>query len=92
MFVEFESQPQVEAGDEVEIIEKAVLYGVLFNKERFAGHIAENTLAAFDEGIVSIADISTLTISASDKEQARPWEDGEFEFSVSGQCAHYMDI
>ncbi|MDP7159035.1 MAG: hypothetical protein QGH85_00415 [Candidatus Pacebacteria bacterium] len=86
VFVEFESQSQAEAGDEVEIIEKAILYGVLFNKEKFASHIAENTLVAFDEGAVSIADISTLTVTAIDKEEARPWEDEEFEFSVGGNA------
>jgi len=86
VFVEFESQPSVEADDEVEVIEKAILYGVLFNKEKFASHIAENTLAAFDEGSVSIADISTLTINTFDKEDARPWEDGEFAFGVSGNA------
>lgn len=87
IFVEFEPQPQIETGgDEVEVIEKATLYGVLFNKEKFAGHIAKNTLAAFDEGTVLIADISTLTVSAIDKENARPWEDGEFKFSVNGNA------
>lgn len=83
VFVEFESQPQAEAGDEVEIIEKATLYGVLFNKEKFARHIAENTIALFDEGPVEISDISTLTVSTVDQE-VRPWEEGEFEFAVTG--------
>lgn len=86
VFVEFASQPSIEAGDEVEVIEKATLYGVLFDKDEFASHIAENTLAAFDEGTVEIADISTLVINASNKEEARPWEDAEFEFTVSGNA------
>lgn len=86
IFVEFESQPQVEAGDEVEVIEKAILYGVLFNKEKFASHMAENTLAAFDEGSVEIVDISTLTVKSYQKEDARPWEDEEFEFTINGNA------
>jgi hypothetical protein len=84
IFVEFESEGSSEKGDEVEVKEKATLYGVLFNKEQFARYIAENTIAAFDDESVEISDISALTIKVSDKANARPWEDEEFEFTVDG--------
>lgn len=84
IFIEFESIGSVESGDEVEITEKATLYGVLFNKEKFAGHIAENTIAAFDDESVEISDISTLIIKVLDKTDSRPWEEEEFEFTVEG--------
>jgi hypothetical protein len=86
IFVEFESEPSVENGDKVEIKEKATLYGVLFNKEKFASHIAQNTVAAFDEESVEILDVSTLNIAVSDKKDSRPWEEEEFEFTVSGNA------
>ncbi|MBT3730166.1 hypothetical protein HON59_01105 [bacterium] len=84
IFVEFESAGSIESGDEVEVTEKATLYGVLFNKEKFAGHIAENTIAAFDDEPVEISDVSTLTIKVLGKADSRPWEEEEFEFTVDG--------
>jgi len=84
IFVEFKSEPSIESGDEVEVVEKAILYGVLFNKEKFASHIAKNTIALFDDESVEISDINTLAVTVSDKDTARPWEDEEFEFTVGG--------
>lgn len=84
IFVEFESKPSVEKGDEVEVVEEATMYGVLFNKKKFAGHIAENTIVAFDDEPVEISDISNLTVNVVDKADSRPWEEEEFEFTVSG--------
>ncbi|MDP6387693.1 MAG: hypothetical protein QGG63_00180 [Candidatus Pacebacteria bacterium] len=91
IFIEFESQPDAESGNEVEIIEQATLYGVLFEKQKFAEYIAKKTLAEFDEGPVRIADTSTLAVNAQDKEEARPWEDGEFKFTMKGN-AHIVWI
>ncbi|MEK7590008.1 MAG: hypothetical protein AAB475_02020 [Patescibacteria group bacterium] len=86
IFIEFESESSLENGDEVEVREKAILHGALFNKEKFASHIAKNTIAAFDDETVEISDISTLTIAVSEKDEARPWEEEEFEFTVSGNA------
>ena len=86
VFIEFESEGNIENDGEVEVKEKAILYGVLFNKNKFANHIAENTIAVFDDEPVEISDISTLTVTVSNKEDARPWEDEEFEFTVSGNA------
>lgn len=86
IFVEFKSVGSAESGNEVEITEKATLYGVLFNKEKFAGHIAKNTIATFDDEPVEISDISTLTIKVLNKTDSRPWEEEEFEFIVNGNA------
>jgi hypothetical protein len=86
IFVEFESVGSIESGDEVEVTEKATLYGVLFNKEKFAGYIAEKTIAIFDDEPVEISNISTLTVAVLNKNDARPWEDEEFEFTVNGNA------
>lgn len=86
IFVEFESEPTLEDNGEVEVREKAILYGALFNKEKFANYIAKNTIAAFDDETVEISDISTLTITVSNKNDARPWEEEEFEFTVNGSA------
>lgn len=84
LFIEFESEPSVDNGNEIEIIEKATLYGILFNKKEFAGHIAEKRVS--DDESVEISDINTLKILVTDKENFRPWEDEEFEFTVNGNA------
>ncbi len=84
VFVEFESEQTEGSGDKVEVKEKAILYGVLFNKNEFAKYIAENTFATFDESLVEISDITALTLTVLNKEQSRPWEDKEFEFTIKG--------
>lgn len=86
VFVEFESEPSIESNGEIEVVEKATLYGVLFNKEKFASYIAKNTLAVFEDEPVEIADIASLTIAVSNKDEARPWEEEEFGFTVNGNA------
>jgi len=84
VFVEFESEQAAESGDKVEVKEKAILYGVLFDKNKFAKYIAENTFAIFDDNPVEISDITSLAFAILSKEQSKPWEDKEFEFTVKG--------
>lgn len=86
VFVEFESEPSVEEGDEVKVVEKATLYGVLFNKEKFAKHILKNTTASSDDEPVAIQDISTLTVTVNNKSDVRPWEEEEFELTIKGNA------
>lgn len=84
IFVEFEPMSTQESNNEVEVIEKAILYGVLFNKEEFAKHLAKNTIALFEDESVEISDINTLTLTMLNKEDSRPWKDEEFEFELKG--------
>lgn len=84
IFVEFESAPTQQSGDEIEVIEKAVLYGALFNKEEFAKYLAKNTIASSGDESVEIFDINTLTLIIPNKEDSRPWEDREFKFELKG--------
>lgn len=86
IFVEFESMPTQQSGDEVEVIEKTVLYGVLFDKEEFAKYLAKNTIILSGDEPVEIFDINTLTLTILNKEDSRPWEDQEFEFELKGNA------
>ena len=84
VFIEFESLPNREQGDEaVEIVEKATLYGILFDEQGFAQYIARNTLAGFDEERVRLRDPADLTITIEDGEN-QPWEQDTIRVSVQG--------
>lgn len=86
IFIEFESLPSVEKGRDVEIKERATLYGVLFEKEKFARYIALNTIGGFDDNPVEIIDADTLTFTILNKESSRPWEDDSFTFTLNGNA------
>lgn len=86
VFIEFESLPETEKRSNIEIKEKAVLYGMLFDSNQFAEHIAKNTIAGFDNEKVGIIDISGLELSVFSKENNKPWEENEFLFSLIGNA------
>jgi hypothetical protein len=88
IFVEFKSETPSEKGEDVEIIEKVVLYNLIFKDSALAKYLAINTLATFD----SSTDVNfkegvelKLTPKASEEgETLEPWKTEEFEFSMSG--------
>ena len=84
MFITYESLPYGEISDGAEVKEKGILHGVLFDKELFSGFVAENTLAGFDDEIVEIADITSLTFIIEDKQDVLPLQDEEFFFTLRG--------
>ncbi|MCH7756825.1 hypothetical protein IIC45_01945 [Patescibacteria group bacterium] len=86
VFVEFESEPVVEQDGSAVLTEKATLYGVLFEGEAFAKHIAQNTLAGFDDNPVALLSSETLSLTALDKSDMRPWESNTFTFSLVGNA------
>lgn len=84
VFIEFESLPNQDRGDEaIEIVEKATLYGIIFDEQGFARHIARNTLAGFDEERVRLKDPTALIITIEDREN-QPWEQDTIRVSVQG--------
>lgn len=86
VFVEFKSEPVVEQDGSAVLTEKATLYGVLFEGEAFAKHIAQNTLAGFDDNPVALLSPETLSLTALDKSDMRPWEKDIFTFSLVGNA------
>jgi len=90
-FIRFESLPNIDKDGEAEVREKAILYGVLFNKEELAKFVAQNTVAGFEEAALEITDFSTLAFSVIEKDAVRPWEDGTVSFMLTG-TAHLVWI
>ena len=84
VFIDFESEPTLEQDGSVVLTEKAVLYGVLFEEESFARHIAQNTFAGFDDSPVELMNPEALSLTTLDKESLRPWENDIFTFSLVG--------
>lgn len=84
IFVDFESQPNIDLGDSVQVIEKGVLNAVLFDKLELSNYVANTTISDLGEGSVEILNIEDLTFSIKDKEFVEPWEEISFEFDLSG--------
>lgn len=84
VFIDFESEPTLEQDGSVVLTEKAVLYGVLFEEESFARHIAQKTFAGFDDSPVELMNPEALSLTTLDKESLRPWENDIFTFSLVG--------
>jgi len=85
LFLEYEALPSVDIDkNEVEIRERAVLYGILFDEVDFAGHIAENTIGSLDNNPVHLEDVDSLNFTILDSSNKRPWEDNSFTFTLEG--------
>ncbi|MEK7121014.1 MAG: hypothetical protein AAB840_02885 [Patescibacteria group bacterium] len=83
MYVEFESGQDNAKGDAVIIKEKAVLYGVLFNKTKLSSYIALKTIASFANEPVLVRNLEELDYTAKDKEE-KPWVTGKVTFTLIG--------
>lgn len=92
VFITFASLPDGENGDRVAVKEKAVLYGVLFERTKFAQFVAQNTIAGFEGGEVEILDPNTLTFSVLGKDQTEPWINEEFLFKLGGNAHIVWDF
>jgi len=86
IFVTFTSLQEESNDNKVSLGEKATLYGVLFDKSKFAQFIARNTVAGFEEEVVEIVDTSSLSFLINDKESAKPWEKDSFSFNLKGNA------
>lgn len=86
LFIVFEDLPYVDQGSSVEVREMATLYGVLFAKDVFAHFVAKETLAGFDNESVRLLDANSIDLKAINKEDAQPWKDDSFTFTLSGNA------
>lgn len=86
IFINFKSLPDEESNGQVNIKEKAMLYGVLFKQEAFAKFIARNTIAGFEGEKVEVTDPSTLKFNILEKNKIEPWISEEFSFKLSGKA------
>ena len=92
IFINFMSLPNEESNSQVNIKEKAILYGVLFKQEAFAKFIARNTIAGFEEKKVEIIDPDTLKFNILEKDKIKPWISKEFSFKLSGKAHIVWDF
>lgn len=89
MFVEFTSETPEESGQEVRIMEKAVLYNVLFAESDLAKFLASETLGSFDGSSVTFRENVNLNITPKSLEgdnPIAPWSDGALRFDMSGSA------
>lgn len=89
-YVVFTSDPLKDSGNQVEVTEKATLYGVLFDEHALANYLAAHTLSGFDGSDVKFTDISKLVLApdstSTNGEGPQPWVDPTFSFHMSGSA------
>ncbi len=83
IYIDFESQSNIDLGDSVQIVEKGVLTAVLFDKKDLSNYIAKNVIN-LSEGGVEILNIDELDFSIHNREYVTPWDDTSFEFRLGG--------
>jgi len=87
VFLSFSDLPQENATkkDEVIIRRRGTLQAIVFDEEKFAAFLAENTIATYDGGDVSLKDPAALVFKIIEKDDFQPGITSAFEFNISGQ-------
>ncbi len=84
IYTDYESQPNVDMGDSVAVVEKVILKAVLFDKNTFGNYIAQYVMQDEYFGNVEIDNIEDLSFEIDNKENILPWEDSIFGFNLNG--------
>jgi hypothetical protein len=87
VFIEFVPAEDRDMGESVEVVEKAILYGVLFDKGGFSNYIAKNTIGELDDGNVEIMNFQDMVFAIVNKQDSRPWEDNTISFTLNGNAS-----
>ncbi len=70
-------------GNKVNIVQRAVLKGVIFDKKSLTNLVARNSLALFEEGDIIIPEIENISFTIIDKEDT-DLENDNIKFKLSG--------
>lgn len=84
LFIEFEDLPDVSAGDKVSVGQKAILSGVLFDRQVLSEMIASETLTDYPKGNVLVENLDELDFTVLDKDTTKPLSTGEITFTILG--------
>ncbi|MBU1557889.1 hypothetical protein KKC45_02915 [Patescibacteria group bacterium] len=83
IYINFESQNNIDLGDSVQVVEKGILNAVIFDKIGLSNYLSRNVVSLTDNE-VEIANIDELDFSIDKREYVNPWEDVSFDFSLGG--------
>jgi hypothetical protein len=84
LFIEFQDLPDENVDDKVLVRQKAILYGVLFDRQILSEYIAAETLTDYPKGNVLIENLDDLDFTVLDKSSTKPWLSGEITFTILG--------
>jgi hypothetical protein len=84
IFIEFENLPDESKGDNVVINQKAILYGVIFDKKKLSSFVASKTIASYSGQDVLIENLDEMDFTTINKQQSHPWQTGEITFNLLG--------
>ena len=89
IYIDFESQPNVDMGDSVAVVEKVIVNAVLFNIKELSNYVAKNVMSDYSSGNIEIRNIEDLNFEIEDGEDVLPVEDSSFSFNLNG-IANFM--
>lgn len=84
LFIEFQDIPDENVGDKVRVGQKAILYGVLFDRQILSEQIASETVADYPSGNILVENLDELDFTVLDKNTTKPWLTGEITFTILG--------
>lgn len=84
VFIRFENLPEETKDGKVYVKEKAILYGILFDKKTLSKYIAVKTVSSYTGEDVMVENLEELDFTTLNKEEVRPWESGEIVFNLMG--------
>lgn len=86
IFVNFESKPNVDLGDSVQVIEKGIAQAIIFDKSQISNYIAKKEISDLGDGTADILNLEDLEFLISDKDGSNLFEDVGFEFTLKGSA------
>lgn len=86
-FIEF-SEVQIfdDGREKARVEQKGVVYVVIFDKNDFAQHIAQATVAGYEGDLVYILSTENLSLEITNEGNSRPWEEDALIFSLRGSA------
>ncbi len=86
LFVKSDFVGTADLENSVSVQEKVSVYAVILNQENLSKYVAENTLDAYRGEPLIVSNLSDLEFEIKNKEDATPWTEGRFVFSLKGKA------
>ncbi|MDO8510430.1 MAG: hypothetical protein Q7S15_02290 [bacterium] len=92
-YFEFESLLSSEKdNNSIQINERALFYGIIFDRGNLSKHIAKADWPDYKDGEVDVVDIEKLGFTIKNKENIRPWEVEQITFRLKGSALLVLEF
>src|SRR3989339_574806 len=87
IFIDFESQDNIDLGDSVQVVEKGFLRAVSFDRDSLSQYLANNILPEdMASETLEISNIEDLNFSVEEKDLVSIEDNDSFDFDISGSA------